>query len=243
MKIIKLSATESTNDYLKELMSLKRLSDFTIVTADAQTKGRGQVSASWESEPGKNLTFSVLKRHNGLYLDNHFMISMCVSCAVYEVLLNLGLPRLRVKWPNDILSGTSKVCGILIENSIAGQKIQTSVIGIGLNVNQVLFSNQAKASSLKLVLGREINLDNLLQTLLDTLQRYLNDIRSSTWNSMLSQYENILFNKNSPATFQEPNGPLFTGIIKGITKEGKLRLTLEDDSVREYDLKEIKLHY
>jgi BirA family biotin operon repressor/biotin-[acetyl-CoA-carboxylase] ligase len=243
MKIIKLSATESTNDYLKELMSLKRLSDFTIVTADAQTKGRGQVSASWESEPGKNLTFSVLKRHNGLYLDNHFMISMCVSCAVYEVLLNLGLPRLRVKWPNDILSGTSKVCGILIENSIAGQKIQTSVIGIGLNVNQVLFSNQAKASSLKLVLGREINLDNLLQTLLDTLQRYLNDIRSSTWNSMLSQYENILFNKNSPATFQERNGPLFTGIIKGITKEGKLRLTLEDDSVREYDLKEIKLHY
>jgi BirA family biotin operon repressor/biotin-[acetyl-CoA-carboxylase] ligase len=131
----------------------------------------------------------------------------------------------------------------LIENSIAGQEIKTSVIGIGLNVNQVLFSNQAKASSLKLLLGREINLDNLLQVLLDTLQRYLKDIRSSTWGSILSQYENILFKKNSPATFQEPNGPLFNGIIKGITKEGKLRLALEDESVKEYGLKEIKLHY
>jgi BirA family biotin operon repressor/biotin-[acetyl-CoA-carboxylase] ligase len=243
MKIIKLSATESTNDYLKELMTLKSPPNFTVVTTQTQTKGRGQVSASWESEPGKNLTFSVLKRHNTLYLDNHFLISMCVSCAVYEVLLNLGLPRLRVKWPNDILSGTSKICGILIENSIAGQEIKTSVIGIGLNVNQVLFSNQAKASSLKLLLGREINLDNLLQALLDTLQRYLNDIRSSTRDSIFSQYENILFKKNSTATFQEPNGPLFNGIIRGITKEGKLRLSLEDESVKEYGLKEIKLHY
>ncbi len=243
MKIIKLGATESTNDYLKELMTLKRLPNFTVVTAHTQTKGRGQVSASWKSEPGKNLTFSVLKRHNSLYLDNHFLISMCVSCAVYEVLSNLGLPQLRIKWPNDILSGTSKICGILIENSIAGQEIKTSVIGIGLNVNQVLFSNQAKASSLKLVLDREISLDSLLQTLLDTLQRYLQNISSSTWNSLLIQYENVLFKRNIPATFQEPNGPLFMGIIKGITKEGKLRITLEDDTVKEYGLKEIKLHY
>jgi BirA family biotin operon repressor/biotin-[acetyl-CoA-carboxylase] ligase len=243
MQRIKLSATESTNDYLKELMTLKRVSDFTVVIADTQTKGRGQVSATWESEPSKNLTFSVLKRHEALYLDNHFLLSMCVSCAVYEVLLSLGLPRLRVKWPNDILSGTSKICGILIENSIAGQEIKTSVIGIGLNVNQILFSNQGKASSLKLLLGREVPLDDLLQNLLDTLQRYLNDFNVSTWHSILSQYENILFKKNTPATFQEPNGPLFNGIIKGITKEGKLRLALEDDRIKEYGLKEIKLHY
>ncbi|MFD0798140.1 biotin--[acetyl-CoA-carboxylase] ligase [Maribacter chungangensis] len=243
MKIIKLDATESTNSYLRGLMSLKSLEDFTVVTAFAQTKGRGQVSASWESEPGKNLTFSVLRRHEGISLDNHFMISMCVTCAIYDVLLNLGLPQLRIKWPNDILSGTSKICGILIENSIAGQEIKTSIIGIGLNVNQELFPNQVKASSLKLLLGREVDLEDLLQRILLSLQRYLHGMGSATWSSLLYQYESVLFRKNSPATFQEPNGPLFTGIIQGITKEGKLRLALENAIFKEYDLKEIKLHY
>lgn len=243
MERIKLSATESTNDYLKELMTLKKVEDFTVVTAYAQTKGRGQLSASWESKPGKNLTFSVLKRHDAMYLDTHFLISMCVSCAVYEVLSHLGVPRLRIKWPNDIMSGTSKICGILIENSISGQKIKTSVIGIGLNVNQNLFSNLANASSLKLVLGRELNLDGLLESILDALERSLKNIHLSSWDSVLIQYENILFKKNIPATFQEPNGPLFTGIIKGITKEGHLRISLEDDTVNVYGFKEIKLHY
>jgi BirA family biotin operon repressor/biotin-[acetyl-CoA-carboxylase] ligase len=243
MKIIKLSATESTNTYLKELMTMASPSDFTVVTANAQTKGRGQVSASWESEPGKNLTFSVLKRYNTLSLDDHFLISLCVSCAVYEVLSDLSLPRLRLKWPNDILSGTSKICGILIENSVAGSQIKTSVIGIGLNVNQILFSNQAKVSSLKLLLGREIDLDLLLQNILTNLHRYLNKIGSLHWDTIIAQYERVLFKKDSPATFQEPTGPLFTAIIKGITKEGKLKLILEDDTVKEYGLKEIKLHY
>lgn len=218
-------------------------SDFTVVTAYDQTKGRGQVSASWESEPGKNLTFSVLKKYDGFSLDKHFLISLCVSCALYRVLLDLGLPRLRVKWPNDILSGTSKICGILIENSIAGQEIKSSVIGIGLNVNQMLFSNQKKVSSLKLLLDREFDLDLLLKNILDSLQNYLNSIGTTTWNDLLDEYESALFKKNTPATFQEPNGPLFTGIIKGITKEGKLKLVLEDDSIKEYGLKEIKLHY
>lgn len=243
MEIIKLSATESTNTYLKELMTLADPSDFTVVTAHAQTKGRGQVSASWESEPGKNLTFSVLKRYDRLLLENHFLISLCVSCAVYEVLSDLGLPRLRIKWPNDILSGTSKICGILIENSIAGSQIKTSVIGIGLNVNQILFPNHTKVSSLKLLLGREIELNLLLETILANLRRYLNNINALQWNTVIAQYESVLFKKDSPATFQEPNGPLFTGIIKGITRDGKLKLALEDDTIKEYGLKEIKLHY
>lgn len=243
MEIIKLSATESTNTYLKELMSLGKPSDFTVVTAGIQTKGRGQVNASWESEPGKNLTFSVLKRHCKFGVDSHFLISMCVSVALYEVLMGLGVPRLRIKWPNDILSGTSKICGILIENSIAGQEIKTSVIGIGLNVNQISFSINDKASSLKLLLSRDLELDMLLQTILNTLQRYLNAIDASNWIRMLKRYEDVLFKINMPATFQEPSGPLFTGIIQGISKDGKLKIALADDTVKEYGLKEIKLYY
>lgn len=243
MEIIKLSATESTNTHLKELMTFEIPSDLTVVIADIQTKGRGQVNASWESEPGKNLTFSVLKRHHQLSIDHHFLISMCVSLALYEVLLDLGVPRLAIKWPNDILSGTSKICGILIENSIAGREIKTSVIGIGLNVNQISFFNNSKASSLKLLLSRELDLDMLLQIILDSLQRYLNEVAASNLTCMLGRYEDVLFKKNIPATFQEPNSPLFTGIIQGISKEGKLKIGLADDTIKEYGLKEIKLHY
>ncbi len=243
MRRIKLSATESTNSYLKRLISSESVSDFTVVTALEQNKGRGQVDAIWESEPGKNLTFSVLKRYNGLGSHKHFLISICVSCAVYNVLSDLGVPRLSVKWPNDILSGTSKICGILIENSIGGKEIKTSVIGIGLNVNQTLFLNQPKASSLKLVLDREFNLEVVLEGILGQLKSYLDQVESLDWNSMKERYEKILFKKSIPATFQEPNSPLFTGIITGITKDGKLQISLEDDTTMAYGLKEVKFHY
>lgn len=243
MRIIKLSATESTNSYLKQLAAANSLSDFTVVTAREQTKGRGQVETVWESEAGKNLTFSILKKYTGFGSQHHFLISICVSYAVYEVLSRLGVPRLSIKWPNDILSGTSKICGILIENTIAGQEIKTSVIGIGLNVNQQSFLNGSKASSLGLLLDREIHLDTLLDALLDNLKRYLDQIERLDGGDMLKNYEDVLFRNNIPATFQEPNGLPFSGIIRGISRDGKLRVALEEDTLKEYALKEIKLMY
>lgn len=243
MKRIKLSATESTNSYLKELMYSGSAVDFTVVTTVEQTKGRGQLHSNWESEPGKNLTFSVLKLHQRLGVENHFLISICVSLALFQVLSSLGVPRLSVKWPNDILSGTSKICGILIENTIGGQEIRTSIIGIGLNVNQISFLNQPKASSLKLILNIEFQLEELLDLVLEELRISLSHLQKPDWSLMLENYESQLFKKDVPATFQEPNGPLFTGIIQGITKDGKLRILLDDDKIMEYGLKEVKLHY
>ncbi len=243
MQIIKLNATESTNSYLKQLAATNRLADFTVVTAREQTKGRGQVETVWESEPGKNLTFSILKKHSGFDSRHHFLISICVSYAIYEVLSRFGVPRLSIKWPNDILSGTSKICGILIENSIAGQEIKTSVIGIGLNVNQQSFLNVTSASSLSSLLNRELDLDTLLDALLVNLKHYLDRIEGLDGAEMLKNYQDVLFRNNIPATFKEPNGLLFTGIIRGISSDGKLRIALDDNSLKEYALKEIKLMF
>lgn len=243
MNRIKLSATESTNSYLKQLMVSTSVVDFTVVTAAEQTKGRGQLHSNWESEAGKNLTFSVLKLHKQLGLEGHFLISICISLALYQVLSSLGVPRLSIKWPNDILSGTSKICGILIENSIGGQEIKSSIIGIGLNVNQIAFLNQPKASSLKLILNRELDLEELLGLIVKQLTISLAQLQKPNWDMMLENYESHLFKKDIPATFQEPKSPLFTGIIQGVTKEGKLRLLLDDDKIMEYGLKEVKLHY
>lgn len=240
---IKLNATDSTNSYLKELISLDNVVDFTVVTAVTQTKGRGQIHSNWESEPGKNLTFSVLKLHDRLTLEGHFLVSICVSLAVFQVLSLLGVPRLSIKWPNDILSGTSKICGILIENSIGGQEIKTSVIGIGLNVNQTSFPNQPKASSLKLLMNNQFHLEELLERIVEELKITLSQLQKPNWKLMLEHYEKQLFKKDIPATFQEPDGHLFTGIIQGITKQGKLRVLMDSGKIKEYELKEIQLQY
>ena len=129
MQIIKLDATDSTNTYLKKLMHSKKLEDFTIVAANQQLNGRGQMGTKWESEPGKNLTFSVLKNFKNYQIQEQFLLNIITSLAVYNTLKNLFIPDLRVKWPNDIMSGNFKICGILIENNLKNNGIQSSIIG------------------------------------------------------------------------------------------------------------------
>ena len=151
MQIIKLDATHSTNLYLKKLSVEKQLEDFTIVVTENQFEGRGQRGAVWQSEKGKNLTFSIFKRIGDLAIRHQFAIGMCTALAVYNCLDEYGVPDLRVKWPNDIMSGQKKICGILIENTFASGIIKSAIIGIGLNANQTNFVGMEKASSLKLV--------------------------------------------------------------------------------------------
>ncbi len=243
MKIIKLNATSSTNVYLKDLMLSSAVKDFTVVTAKKQTNGRGQMGTSWNAEDGKNLTFSVLKRFDNFSIDNQFLLSICVSLSVYKTLYDLKVPNLTIKWPNDILSGTSKICGILIENSLSGSKIQTSIIGIGLNVNQIIFNNLLNVSSLKLLLGKSINLEEVLQFLLKDLQEYLFSIENKGAQEFWPIYESRLFRVNKPSTFEDVNGNFIMGFIRGVSSQGKLIVELEDSVIKEYGLKEVKLKY
>ncbi|MEJ1223796.1 biotin--[acetyl-CoA-carboxylase] ligase [Sediminicola sp. 1XM1-17] len=246
MNIIKLNATESTNAYLKELLAEVMVKDFTVVVAHEQTKGRGQMGTTWEAEPGKNLTFSVLKRYEGFEVAHQFMINVLVSMALYEQLKKLQVPDLSIKWPNDILSGHHKIAGILIENILSGDKIQASVIGIGLNVNQINFNNLPNVSSLKLILGKNLELDELLLSIMKTMEEtfaLLKSKRTLMRDSLLEQYKKVLFRKDKPSTFKNQDDELFMGFITDVSLEGKLIVTLEDDIKKEFDLKEIKLMY
>lgn len=242
MQIIKLNATESTNTYLKNLMLSQKLEDFTVVTALEQLKGRGQKGAFWQTEPRKNLTFSVLKRIGNLNVNSQFQITICISLAIIDTLKQLNVPDLSIKWPNDILSGNSKICGILIENIVQGALIQSSILGVGLNVNQISFPNLNNASSIKLVLGKTFDLDELLQDILLNIQnRSLN--LEDTMEGYEKEYETLLFRKDKPSTFKTNSDNLFMGFIRGVTKEGKLIITLEDNILKEFNLKEIQLLY
>ena len=241
MEIIKLDATESTNSYLKELVKKNTVGDYTVVVAKNQTKGRGQMDGTWQSEPGKNLTFSVLKKMNGFRLDQHFILNMSVSLAIYNSLEALQVPRIKIKWPNDIMSGSYKICGILIENIASGSALRAAIIGIGLNVNQVQFPGNPKASSLKNQAQREFDLDRLLLVLLQNLKSGLTNLEIGNSQAIYKEYQSNLFRREVASTFQTPKGVTFNGIILGVSKEGKLLVKLENETLQQFDVKELKL--
>lgn len=244
MQLIKLDATASTNVYLKELSQEASLADFTIVIANEQLKGKGQMGSSWQSEKGKNLTFSVLKYHTGLDVQDQFYLNIVVSLAIFNALKAFEIPDLHIKWPNDILSGQHKICGILIENIFSGQKITASIIGIGLNVNQTQFAGLPNVSSLQLLKGKIFDLDEVLKHVAKILEQLFVDFKNGQGAFLKKHYLKVLFRKDKPSTFKTTRtNELFTGIIRNISQEGKLIVQLEDEILKNFDLKEIKLMY
>lgn len=241
MQIVKIDATDSTNAYLKKLMATEKVQDFTVVITNNQFGGRGQRGAQWESEAGKNLTFSVLRYFENFQIQQQFALNIIASLAVYKTLKKLFVPNLYVKWPNDIMSGNFKICGILIENNLKNDLIKSSIIGIGLNVNQLDFGNLNKASSLKKITGKTFNLDEILTSLVHNLKILFEEFTPGKVHGLSEQYESFLFRKDKPSTFRDSNSKLVTGYIRGITEEGKLVVEFEDAIFREFGFKELEL--
>ncbi|MGC1203436.1 MAG: biotin--[acetyl-CoA-carboxylase] ligase [Flavobacteriaceae bacterium] len=242
MPIIKLDATDSTNSYMRRLISEQDVGDYTIVMAKKQTQGRGQMGTVWDSDKGKNLMFSVFKDLRLHDVEFPFYISMAISLAILKAFKTLNIPDLHIKWPNDILSADKKICGILIENVIKN-KLNSTIIGIGINVNQTDFKNLPKASSLKNITGIHYNVDEILQLIVNYTKEYSKLLQQEKYDFVKNEYETNLFRKNKPSTFKDDEGVLFSGFIKGVTKYGKLQVTLEDEIVKKFDLKEITLMY
>ncbi|WP_282123934.1 biotin--[acetyl-CoA-carboxylase] ligase [Algibacter mikhailovii] len=243
MRIVKLDATDSTNSYLRRLYTQETLSDFTAVVAHVQTQGRGQMGTIWESQPSKNLTFSVYKRLVGVRPNDSFYISMSAALALMKTLELFSIPRLSVKWPNDIMSANKKICGILIENVMKQGVFESSIIGIGLNVNQTDFEKLPQASSLKSILGIDYDMDQITVSIIQNLKVTFERLERNELKSLKEEYESYLFRKNKPSTFKDAEGSMFSGFIKGVSKSGKLQVLLEDQVVQHYDLKEITLLY
>ena len=243
MFIIKLDAIDSTNTYLKDMASVAMPEDYTVVVAEQQTAGRGQMGTKWHAEVGKNLTVSVFKKFTDFKVENQFYISMAVSLAICKTLKSFKIPKLCIKWPNDILSANQKICGILIENVIKNNQFKGSIVGFGLNVNQKFFNDLPKASSMSLLTGIIYDKDEVLSKILSAIQYYFSLLESNAYNVLKAEYEGLLFRKGKPSTFQCNNDKTFSGIIKGISETGKLMVWTEDDNIKAFDLKEIMLLY
>ena len=243
MQLIKLDATDSTNAYLKNMVLQNQAEDFTVVQADTQYAGRGQMGTTWISEPGKNLTFSVLKKNLSLAASRQFVLNMLTCQGVFSALNELTVPDLKIKWPNDILSGNAKISGILIENMTSGKVVQSSIIGVGLNVNQRDFGDLGQVTSLQLLLGRYLDLGEVLNVILRHLESAFNKLDNEGEVHIRERYEQLLFRKDKPSTFRGSRGELLTGIIRGVSRDGKLRVELEDRLLKEFELKELQLLY
>lgn len=242
MKLIKLDAIDSTNEFLKGLSNKQTVKNFTVVTAENQLKGKGQMGSKWDSESGKNLIMSVLVK--GFLFDNEdvFNLNVVISIAVIRTLKKYNIPELSIKWPNDIMSASKKIGGILIENSIKGDGTITSIVGLGLNVNQTQFENLPRASSLASICNAEFDKEEILFAIVAEMETIIADYEINA-SFLWHEYANELFKIGIPTAFTDEKEINFMGIIKGVSAIGKLQILLEDDSVCEFNLKEVQMLY
>ena len=227
-KLIHIEETDSTNRWLKA-----HGEGTMVVVADYQTAGKGCGTNSWESERGKNLTFSMLIHPTDIPASQQFRITEVVSVALCEV-LEQYIGDVSIKWPNDIYMGDKKICGVLIENRLQGNVIVDSIIGIGLNVNQTEFVSDApNPVSLRQLLGREIDREALLHDFLETLETV------SSSETTYSAYRNKLFRMGKQAVFSDETGR-FEGTIQDVETDGRLLIKDLSGQARRYAFKEVQ---
>ena len=242
MKLIKLNAIDSTSSFLKELAQNPALENYTVVVTREQTKGRGQQASSWISESSKNLTMSVFINDFNLEIHHQKYLNFAISLAIFDVLSTKKIEKLSIKWPNDIMSANKKICGILVENSIRNSKIYTSIVGMGLNVNQIKFpASLEKASSLKKITNVNYNLDILLLEIVYQIKYRVKLLIAKKYSELERDYLNVLYKKNIPTMFKDYNGVLFMGMITGISSAVNLQVQLEDETTKEFRIKEITI--
>ena len=230
-KIIKLNAIPSTNNFLKERHQKGECVDGDLVWAKEQTKGRGQRGRKWISTTENSLTFSVYRSYTNFNSRNTFMVSAAVALGIINALKVIGIPDLKIKWPNDILSCNKKVAGILIENIFKNSQLKASIIGIGLNVNQLHFLDLPYAGSLASVTGKKWILEEVFNSLKEALESKLFSINTVSKEYWIEEYSNLLWKKDEVALFKI-NGTSFKAIPKGISPEGFLLLeNMEGESL------------
>ena len=228
-KIIHIEETDSTNHWLKEHGEGNM-----VVVADYQTAGRGCGSNSWESERGRNLTFSMLIHPENILAKEQFRITEVVSVAMCRMLQSYIYNKVEIKWPNDIYVGDKKICGILIENRLQGTEIKDSIIGVGLNVNQKEFKSDApNPVSLYQLTGQETDLEEMLMAFLDCFD---SELKSKT---TCFTYREMLFRRGKDSLYRSKT-TCFTARLTDVLPDGRLLLVDQEGRECTYAFKEIQ---
>lgn len=234
MEIIHLTNITSTNDYL---LSLKSQEDI-VAVSDYQTRGKGMGTNRWESEPGKNLLFSILIHPTWIPVNQQYLLSMAEAVALCDTLREVTAD-ITIKWPNDIYWKDKKISGTRIDVNLSGGILADMVIGTGINVNQTEFLSDApNPVSLKQITGREHDREALLNDILKRFQPLQQMLKDGGTEEIVRLYHERLYRKEGMHGYKDANGT-FMAAIDYVEPSGILHLTLEDGTKREYMFKEV----
>ncbi|WP_455628487.1 biotin--[acetyl-CoA-carboxylase] ligase [Parabacteroides chinchillae] len=237
-QIIRLEEASSTNHYLRGLLARGPLPEGSVVVTENQTAGRGQIGNVWESEPGKNLTFSLVLYPDCIPANRQFLISQIAALSVKET-LEAYIGDVTVKWPNDIYWKDKKICGMLIENDLSGHNMYCSVIGIGINVNQKVFrSNAPNPVSLWQIVGEETDKEAILNRFLHIFYNYYLWLLQEKQDEIRSLYRKSLYRGDGFFSFADEHG-IFEASVYDIELTGHLILRLHNGDLRRYAFKEV----
>ena len=237
IKIIKVNATRSTNDKVKMLIKSKKINSGSLVTAKYQYGGRGQLSNRWYSSYGKNLICSLYYNFPKIPSFSPYAINYAVSLSVLKTIRKFTSNKVLIKWPNDILSGDKKISGILIENSIKSNKIYSTIIGTGININQIIFRNLPNATSIKNSSRKDIPVEIVLNELVKNYKFYLPKIYNLK--ELTKEYHRNLYGLER-CTFLL-NGTTQKGKIIRVQENGQIQVKINSLGIGEYNSGEIKI--
>jgi BirA family biotin operon repressor/biotin-[acetyl-CoA-carboxylase] ligase len=240
--IKRLKEVDSTNSYLMDWLSWEKPEEGTVIIAGYQSAGRGTDGSIWESEPGRNLTFSFVLYPSFLAPEAQFYLNKVISLGLIDLVSEVLPERddIRIKWPNDIYIGNDKVAGTLIQNGVKGSDFEFSVIGIGLNINQVLFSDRtANPVSLQTVSHIAFDLEDLLRRTLSKLEYRYDQLIRGGQKEIDNDYLDRLFRIHQLAGYIY-KGKSIQARITGVNRYGQLTLEIPGEKIIECDLKEIR---
>lgn len=235
-----LPEVESTNSYAIELLKNVNPIEGTLIYTTNQTQGRGQRGNSWMSEPGLNLAVSVILKPSFLRLDKLFYLYIISALAVHDLmaeLLDSSQFDIKIKWPNDILVNSKKIAGILNENIISNGVAGTTVIGIGLNLNQSNFEDLTQATSYKILSGKEVEIKKVLAALCKHFEYYYFKLKNNHLDELLTSYYSHFYKLGEMQSFKiKDQIQLFH--VKGINKSGLLHLIDDNGTDHYFDIKQ-----
>ncbi len=241
MKIL-LDTIDSTQAFTSELLRVHPVSHGTLVMARFQSQGRGRGAHSWEGESGKNFYGSLVLRHVWNTAPAPFFLSQVGALAVRDQIAAQTRMQVHIKWPNDVICAGKKIAGILISNQWKGSSWESSILGIGININQVRFSAEnPDAASLATLTGNSIQIHEITNGLMDGLERYYDLLHRGETGPLASGYFNHLHGTRAPVFMQEAGQTgTFRGQVVRVEPDGKIWIRTGSQVLKEYDMDQLK---
>ncbi len=237
---VELDKVDSTNNYAANLLQKSQVIEGTVILAHDQYQGRGQRGNSWESRSNKNITISIILFPKKLLAYQQFHLNQAITIACLQFLTKIGGKGFQIKWPNDLYHKDTKLGGILIENTVSGNYLSTSIVGIGINVNQNVFSDQlTNATSLSIITQKEFDIVTLVKQLCYFIdQQYLLLIQQQ-FDTLQTQYLQRLY-RYQEFHYYETNNKRIEGQIVDVLSSGQLVIETKDQNKHLFSFKEIK---